>query len=275
MGAVDSIKQPEYTGENRCTPCTVVNVGIGAAVAVGVGALTRPAVGGFVFLCSIAVIYLRGYLVPGTPRLTKRYLPPSVLRLFGKEPVVDRRRTVDADVDGSPREWLVAAGALTDGEDPKLEDAFATRWETAIEATKDTAVDEEAIETLLGTDDVSMHSETAGVVGGNRSVRWLSEAALAADVAAGEVFAERVAGWESLSPGDRIELLRGLRLFVRSCPDCGGVTEFAEETVDPCCDRPHTLLSVTCTECETVVGEDVVVGTNETVPAKYRAITGE
>ncbi|EMA05294.1 hypothetical protein C439_00805 [Haloferax mediterranei ATCC 33500] len=35
---------------------------------------------------SIGLIYLRGYLVPGTPTLTKRYLPPEVLRWFGKDP---------------------------------------------------------------------------------------------------------------------------------------------------------------------------------------------
>lgn len=82
---IEAVKQPEYIGENRCTPCTVVNVGIAAVLAAGVGVLAPPA-GVTVFVLSLAAIYLRGYLVPGTPTLTKRYFPDRVLRWFDKAP---------------------------------------------------------------------------------------------------------------------------------------------------------------------------------------------
>ncbi|WP_408960091.1 hypothetical protein [Natrinema sp. 74] len=85
IDVVDDLKQPEYTGENRCEPCTVLNLVIAAVVGSLVARKSR--LGGLVAVgVSIALIYLRGYLVPGTPTLTKRYLPPAVLRWFGKDP---------------------------------------------------------------------------------------------------------------------------------------------------------------------------------------------
>ncbi|WP_226011501.1 hypothetical protein [Halomicrobium salinisoli] len=82
---LDALEQPEYTGENRCLPCTVVNLVIAAAIAVALGRRSR-AKGALAFAASAVLIYLRGYLVPGTPTLTKRYLPREVLTWFGKDP---------------------------------------------------------------------------------------------------------------------------------------------------------------------------------------------
>ncbi|ARS90055.1 hypothetical protein [Natrarchaeobaculum aegyptiacum] len=81
----DTLHQPEYTGENRCEACTVVNVGIAAVLGALVARKSKLAAAVTLGIAGV-VIYLRGYLVPGTPTLTKRYLPPAVLRLFGKEP---------------------------------------------------------------------------------------------------------------------------------------------------------------------------------------------
>lgn len=84
-GLLKRLHQPEYTGENRCEACTVVNVIITAILGAVVARKSKFAAVVTVSVSSI-LIYLRGYLIPGTPTLTKRYLPPSVLRLFGKEP---------------------------------------------------------------------------------------------------------------------------------------------------------------------------------------------
>ncbi|ELZ36586.1 hypothetical protein [Halorubrum tebenquichense] len=79
----DRIREPEYTGENRCVPCTVLNVALAAALTAA-SAVFGPVVAAAVLTASLGSIYYRGYLVPGTPELTKRYLPDRVLRLFGK-----------------------------------------------------------------------------------------------------------------------------------------------------------------------------------------------
>jgi len=81
----ETLRRPEYTGENRCLPCTVLNVAIAVALGGAVSRKSKPA-GVFVLAVSMAAVYLRGYLVPGTPELTKRYLPPAVLEWFGKAP---------------------------------------------------------------------------------------------------------------------------------------------------------------------------------------------
>ncbi|WP_117363419.1 hypothetical protein [Natrarchaeobaculum sulfurireducens] len=80
-----ALHQPEYTGENRCEACTVVNAII-AAVLGAIVARKSKFIAAITIGVSAVLIYLRGYLVPGTPTLTKRYLSPSLLRLFGKEP---------------------------------------------------------------------------------------------------------------------------------------------------------------------------------------------
>ncbi|MBZ6495059.1 hypothetical protein [Natrinema longum] len=111
LDVVDDFKQPEYTGENRCGPCTVLNLCIAAVVGSVIARKSRLG-GALAVGVSIGLIYLRGYLVPGTPTLTKRYLPPEVLRWFGKDPApdvagglggVDASATADATGSGSDR----------------------------------------------------------------------------------------------------------------------------------------------------------------------------
>ncbi|MFC6719694.1 hypothetical protein ACFQGT_13095 [Natrialbaceae archaeon GCM10025810] len=143
---VDDLRQPEYTGENRCLPCAVVNLVIAALLSSVVARKSR--LGGAIALgVSIALIYLRGYLVPGTPTLTKRYLPPEVLRWFGKDPEADLEvasglggptgvavagdESVDDDGTAAAADATVAA----DGSEDTVEDGDAT--ETDPSATVD------------------------------------------------------------------------------------------------------------------------------------------
>lgn len=85
INIIDGLHQPAYTGKNRCEPCTVLNLVIAALL--GSFIARKSNIGGLIaVLVSVGLIYLRGHLVPGTPTLTKQYLPPTVLRWFGKEP---------------------------------------------------------------------------------------------------------------------------------------------------------------------------------------------
>jgi hypothetical protein len=85
---VDTLRRPEHTGKNRCLPCTVVNAAIGIVFGALLSRKSKPA-GVVAIVGSAVLIYLRGYLIPGTPKLTKRYLPAAVLRWFGKSPEAD------------------------------------------------------------------------------------------------------------------------------------------------------------------------------------------
>jgi hypothetical protein len=68
---IDSFSQPAYTGENRCWPCTVIN-GIGVGIATLLFARHHRALGLFVALLGGTAIWLRGYILPGTPRFAPR-----------------------------------------------------------------------------------------------------------------------------------------------------------------------------------------------------------
>ncbi len=85
MNPLARLRNPAYTGENRCVPCTAVNVAI-SVVAAAVAAVAAVELAAAVLAVSLSAIYLRGYLVPGTPTLTKRYFPPWLLARFGKDP---------------------------------------------------------------------------------------------------------------------------------------------------------------------------------------------
>lgn len=84
-GPLERLRRPEYTGANRCLPCTAVNIALAVTLSAAVAVVSLPAAP-VVFALSAAAIYFRGYLVPGTPTLTKRYFPERVLAAFDKRP---------------------------------------------------------------------------------------------------------------------------------------------------------------------------------------------
>ena len=96
--ALDQYRQPKYTGENRCLPCTAVNVAIAVVFAALFSFVGTPFLGLLVLGGSLLAIYLRGYLVPGTPELTKQYLPDWVLAMFDKQPAGGPRREPEPDL---------------------------------------------------------------------------------------------------------------------------------------------------------------------------------
>lgn len=258
-------RKPEYTGENRCLPCTAVNAVIALLAAVGVGILfsisvsTAAGVGaglGFLSL-SAASIYLRGYLVPGTPELTKRYFPPWLLRAFGKETEPPTQPPSGADEPAEtldPERELMRAGSLEEcerGDDLCLTDDFRSVWHSEMTALGDE--DRAALFELLDIDDTvvgftefsdGFRAQTEGEIVGV----WESEAAYEADLAAARVLSETYEGWESLSSEERSHLLTGLRIFLDRCPACGGDPELGSETVESCCST-REVAAVSCTDC--------------------------
>ncbi|WP_336328702.1 hypothetical protein [Halovenus sp. HT40] len=258
-GRFDWLRQPEYTGENRCLPCTVVNTIIATvlagAVAAGGRLLAEPVVGVAagtgVLAVSLGAIYFRGYLVPGTPALTKQYLPQRVLAWFGKAP---DNTTVDTDLD--PERALVNAGALepcADRDDLCLADGFRSEWYDEIDRLESANAGRERLLDVLGLTEGSVDFEDhgdafRGRVNGSVVGRWESEAAFLADVAAAEELDERIANWGELSVRERSQLLSGLRIFIDSCPACGGRPEFGTDTVESCCST-HEVAAVSCDGC--------------------------
>lgn len=274
----ESLKQPEYIGENRCPPCTVVNVMIAlgisaipvlvAAYTAALGAPDGPlalAASGVVLVASLAAIYLRGYLVPGTPTLTKRYFPEPVLRLFDKAPERTPPETNTLNTDGadgaeeeshdSPEEFLLDVGAVEpcdDADDLCLTGAFRAVWTDEIEADREEGVTAATITSRLGAPDdeyeiTELHGSWVLKNQARNLGQWPSRAALIADSAAAAALSDWTDRWDHLSVLQRSELVAGLRVFLEDCPTGEGSVSFDEETVESCC-REHTVLTLNCEE---------------------------
>ncbi|MWV39567.1 hypothetical protein [Natrialba sp. INN-245] len=257
MAVVRSLRNPEYTGENRCGPCTIVNVLIALGVSALIGtvlawtwtAAVGVLAGALVLGLSSCLIWLRGYLVPGTPTLTKRYLPRRMLSWFGKDPL--ENVAVPDEID--PEETLLEAGALepcAEVDDLCLTAAFDREWRAELEAVDEDPDPTELLDRLgIESEDVVVDRYDDAVVverEGRRIGQWPSPTALRLDTAASGPIADRIPYWRELQPTTRSELVAGVRIFLEECPD-GGPVEFATETRESCCSS-YEVVSVVCAE---------------------------
>jgi hypothetical protein len=251
--AYETLRQPEYTGDNRCIPCTVVNVAIAAVVAAVVWLLAAPAVGVAVFAVCVAAIGLRGYLVPGTPTLTKRYFPDRVLAWFDKRPVDEEVTAEDVDVATE----LFVANAITEceGDDFCLEETFRDDWLTRADELAEEDALRAAARAFYDVDDgADVEFDPLGpsfsvLVNDREWGEYPSEAAFLAEAAGADALAEYHAGWDDFSLPAQSEILAGLRLFMDTCPACGGTATLGEEVEESCCRDIH-IVAVVCDDCE-------------------------
>lgn len=248
--------QPEYTGENRCMPCTVVNLVLTAVLSAAV-ALVSPPAAVVVAVLSVLSIYYRGYLVPGTPTLTKRYLPEQVLAWFGKDEPAQQVTVEEVDTES----LLLDAGVLEPaGEDYTLEGSFQAEWqELAGSVTADERLESDLLEDLLDSPEIgAVTPEDVTAIDSQQSFtvrvdeqpigRWESREAYCADLAAGRLLEPRVDEWPALSFDQRLMVLSGLRLWLEQCPTCDSGLGFGEEKVESCC-KEYEVVAVTCTGC--------------------------
>lgn len=250
---LEQFKHPEYTGENRCTPCTIANVAI-ATVASGAIALYSPSVAASVFILSAAAIYFRGYLVPYTPTMTKRYFPDRVLRWFEKQPESAWETEEEGLVD--VEQTLASMNIVRPCEsknDLCLSEDFREEWQWRMSTLDNEEKQKTAIGSLLGVDyrNVSMATYGEAVVvryDGRQVGQWESDAALLADIAADGILQAEQDEWRNLDPINRSRILNSLRMFLEQCPECGGPARLNQETVESCC-REMEVAAVSCQEC--------------------------
>ena len=276
---LDRLRQPEHTGENRCLPCTAVNVAIAVVAAAAIAVVAAIELAALALAVSLAAIWLRGYLVPGTPELTKRYLPDRVLRLFGK----GRETAPPADLDAES--YLLSADVLVetpDGADLAFAPWFASTWCDALDgmrldatvadaAAADASITEAADAPTTDADDAGTDADVAALASligigadslslswaegaayafadGERIGHWESRAAFLADVAADRVLTDRLDDWTALPLAARSGVLGALRLFVEDCPACEGPVSLEERVVESCC-TSYDVVAGRCTAC--------------------------
>ncbi|SEH50548.1 hypothetical protein SAMN05192561_103241 [Halopenitus malekzadehii] len=272
-GVLSRLRRPEYTGDNRCTPCTILNLGIAIILAIvaGYAALTIElspiAVGVVTLSVSLLAIYLRGYLIPGTPTITKRYFPDRVLAWFEKtpEPVggehVDPERMAGGDAGletDNPEAVLLDIGVVIDdpaNEDLILDPEFERAWGGTV---RDHWREEQSAKRSLGTfvnaepDAIEFDAHAGSFLAWADDAylaSWPSRAACVADTAAATELPAWDPDWDRRSLASRAEILGALRLFLERCPACGGAVVLSQDVVESCC-RSRDVVTATCQSCD-------------------------
>ena len=208
------LRQPAYTGSNRCVPCTVLNGFIAVFVSILLGVFLYPHLGGVLVLLSVSVflfvllviIWLRGYLLPGTPTLTKRYFPPWLLAIFGHVPddpfdeTVELPETDLLEPCNTDTQYRLVLSIVTEIED--------------IVALLDVEHDADRFLAQLADIATLEREETYRATSEGAIIHeWNSEAALLTDIAIAEVLEWHVPLWNDLSGSERLQLIVGLRLL--------------------------------------------------------------
>lgn len=245
---IGRLRRPEYTGTNRCIPCTVTNVVLAGVLTV-VALLVSPWLAAGVAFASGASIYLRGYLVPRTPELTKRYFPDRLLALFdtGSAGFVPESFRVE--------ELLLESGAVVQGpDDLELDEGFRADWYGEMATLTDDGTQRRALAALTGLDAEPIRLDErpdrlAAWYDDEWLGQWESRAAFVADAAAVGVLSNRLEQWETMPVAYRSELLAGLRLFADRCPTCEGSVDLGTDVVESCC-RSHDVIAATCVACD-------------------------
>ncbi|WP_254547217.1 hypothetical protein [Halomarina pelagica] len=235
-------------------------------------------VGGFLaFTGSIILIYLRGYLVPGTPKLTKQYFPLETLRWIEKELIPIARSHLNPNIyiiPNGPVESAVTKYSdnnrmievdsynyflkedilevCRDGNDLCLTDQFKVRWHREMEQFYDTNLKGGEIASVIGVQvnhnrcEIKRHGEERLLLIEQKMVgRWPSYEALIADVGAAHVLDEYSRIWNTYSPNQKGIILDNLRLFIEQCPDGSGSVSMKQETIETCCSS-QDIITIRC-----------------------------
>ncbi|MFC6785970.1 hypothetical protein [Halobaculum halobium] len=267
MSLIDTLRRPEYTGENRCGPCTVLNVAA-VVVAAAVAATRRRSLAVPVVAVGAALVYLRGYVVPGTPAFA-----PDLVRSLGMEDrfrhvAVDggdperRRESDDLVADTDPQELLGAMfrhGVIEEGEGGDdalyLTEAFETAWREEMETLRAATPDDlvEATAEVVPFEGTGERKYDGVAVEGEGGAVWLQPTNATGDVAAVRAMARL-----DVPASLRAPATTPLRLFTPECPACGG--DLDERTVaDGCCggtmglDDTPTRDVLACVDCDAEV----------------------
>lgn len=173
---LERLRRPEYTGDNRCLPCTITNAVLLTIVAGLAAVVGRRRLAAAIVTVGGVSIALRGYFVPYTPRFAPHLAAALPIDAFdrahgrsderdasGSLSDADTATDVDAgtgtvaDADATLEdvaetnapsgdavvEALFEAGAVVpDGEEIRLEPSFRDDWQAAMRTLRDRDLEE-------------------------------------------------------------------------------------------------------------------------------------
>ena len=252
---IDSLRDPAYTGDRRCWPCTALNAVLVGLAALLIGRRWRRLGGLIVLGVGGVLIALRGYVVPYTPEFAPHLVGRLPVDLDHAPPAEPSDSLVAADDPDRLVGVLIEAGVLTGDERLHLEDKFAEAWEremAGLRSESDSEVAAAAAE-AVPFEAVSAVAGDRLLVAGQRDA-WLSRPVAIAEAAGIDALADAGIDRETAASA-----VGPLRMFLPVCPDCGGT--LVESTVENCCggtkgiyDRPDRDV-LACGDCEAVCYE--------------------
>lgn len=251
VGVKTRIRRAEYTGINRCWPCTVAN---GVVLSIGVVILTiagRRTMAAGVALVGVVSIWLRGYLVPYTPRYAPRLLAmlPFDFGVYGDHTDRDDGSLSDTGLaaggddktagptgDAIVTTLLEAGVVVPDDEEFLLQDTFRDEWRREMTRLRDRnleglaeeadALTEASVDAHVGRD-WRGRATTVRLKGEAGHSVSLDEAVVVAELAA----TRALRAWID-DAGVRRAAGRPLRSLLERCPRCDGELTVSQAT---CC----------------------------------------
>jgi hypothetical protein len=238
-------------------PCTVVNLVIAAVLSVTVGFFLSGLAGGVTLVLTVGAIYLRGYLVPGTPTITARYFPGWLLALFKSADDNETAEELD-DADEFLRTVGVLETSTGDG-GVHVSDPFRETWRERMDELRTEPIQPADVATVIDVPpaETTQRGPLQFQVGDQQAVQWESPAKMVADLAAGSELEKRSQRWETLDPAVRPEVLDRLRLAAERCPLCDEPLDVEDHQIG-CCGRSTSMRQVRCDNCSTTLAKGVV-----------------
>lgn len=247
MDVFDALRDESYTGSNRCWPCTLVNIGaVGLLVAL-LRARGRSRTGLLAAVAGVAVVALRGYLVPYTPQFAPRLvaaapLPDTWFHETGIQDEVAMENEAeslseDVEPDGEAvLEELVAAGVVVaEGERLFLDEAFEAAWhdrmdDLAADSLRSLAATLQTELPQVETVDPFTDAGREWVALGSGTGRLLPRPKAVAELAAYETISAELG---SVEPRRALAGAAALLMFLETCPVCE--TDLVESSTVSCC----------------------------------------
>ncbi|MFC4543420.1 DUF3325 domain-containing protein [Halosolutus amylolyticus] len=245
---LERVRRPEYTGENRCWPCTITNsllltVLVGAAAWRG-----RRLLAAGIGLLGAGAIALRGYVVPYTPRFAPRLVAALPIDAFDHgDPVTETGSLSGAGEaaghdEGEPAptgeevltELLEADAVVAEGEEIRLSSDFQDDWRREMRTLR-----EGDLQTLaqVADEQTPPRIEPRTREGWGRPVLVLESddappVTLRRGIAVAELAAARALESRVDSGAIRRAAGRPLRSLLETCPLCDGELTVSQST---CC----------------------------------------
>jgi hypothetical protein len=250
---LDRIRRAEYTGANRCWPCTITNGALVAAAVLALAVVRRRTLAAVVGAIGLVSIGLRGYVVPYTPRFAPQ-LVTAITPGPADEGESGSLSGVDVDAAAEDAEpavtgedvltALIEAGVVVPNEEElRLDPGFRADWRAEMETLRDRDLDD-----LARLADGQTASDVDVRVGSSfgRSYLVLDAAegglvTLRREIAVAELAAARVLEDVVDDPEIRRAAGRPLRSLLEICPLCAGPVEITQAA---CCGEVTPIGSV-------------------------------